>query len=180
MERPQDSLGVLGEALRMGGLSPRLRALALKLRGEAAEDQAHEHESASPSFDRLMAEALADFRSWVAVAPEDTDAKIAVSRALNYLGAYDEAIALLEALARVAPERAFDIAIRTGAIYRQQGQYERALRQLDDYAAGAYAAGAGENLGMRFHYHRAWTLMLLHRDREAADEVDVGDRKSVV
>ncbi len=169
LERPEAARVLLGEALSSGSLPAHLRALAYNRRGGVAERLASRHPPASAEHDRLSVAALADYRGWVAAAPDDPEARLAVSRTLAELGGYDEAVAVLEALGRTVPERAFDVAIRTGALYRQRGDYRRALRQLDDYAARH-----GPVDGMRFNYHRAWTLMMLGRDREALAAIDRG------
>jgi len=73
------------------------------------------------------------------------------------------------AVGRRWPDRGFQVAVDSGAIYRRQGHYAEALRALDDYAASA-----GPQQGMRFHYHRAWTLILLNRPAEAVEDLRIG------
>ena len=106
----------------------------------------------------------------MALAPQDAQAQYAVARPLLALGAYDEALDIYRNIGRRWPDEAFDVAIRTGALHRQRGDHQGALRQLDDYAR-AHPDSAN---GMRFHYHRAWTLTLLERFEEAEREIDNG------
>jgi tetratricopeptide (TPR) repeat protein len=148
-----------------------VRATALRARGEAAEALAADQEWGGEAFDRLLIAALADYRARVAIDPGDPDAFYAVGKALSDLGAYDEALAIYETIGRRWPAEALRVATRTGAIYRQKGDYQRALAQLDHLAERA-----GRPDGMRFAYHRAWTLLLLGRFREARAEIDIGLR----
>lgn len=169
IERPEAAQALLGEALAAGTLPAQARALAFNVRGGVAERLAARHEPGSAEHDRLIAAALADYRGWLTLAPDETEARLAVARTLAGLGGYDEAVAVLEALGRAFPDRAFEVAIRLGAIDRLRGNSESALRRLDDFAARH-----GEPEGMRYHYHRAWTLMVLRRDSEAIAAIDKG------
>ena len=139
------------------------------MRGEAAEALASAAAHASEAYDRHYFEALQDYRGWVAAAPEASDPQFAVARALIELGGYTEAMAIYNAIGRRWPEQAQRIAIATGALYRQQGNYAQALRQLDEL--GEREASFA---GMRFRYHRGWTLLMLGRNAEAIAEIDRG------
>lgn len=170
-EHPEAARQSLATALAATPALPvRAQALALGFRGEAAESAAQNFPEGSADQDRLIAEALADFRRQVALAPDEPEPRYAVARMLLMLGGYGEALRVYDAIGRRWPGEAFNIAIRTGALYRQQGDHARALRQLDDHAR----AYPGSATGMRFHYHRAWTLMTLNRFEEAGREIEQG------
>lgn len=170
-EQPEAGRRTLTDALSATPqLAPRARALAFKGRADAAEAIADNLESDDPETDRLLAEALADFRRQVALAPDDAAAMFSVARLTMSLGGYAEALDLYRAVGRRWPEEALNVAVRSGALYRQQGDYERALRELDDYAR----LGDPQINGMKFRYHRAWTLSLLGRNEEAEREINTG------
>jgi tetratricopeptide (TPR) repeat protein len=78
-------------------------------------------------------------------------------------------MAIYQAIGRRWPEEAFDVAIRTGALFRRQGRYREALAALD-----TFVAQSGPREGMRMRYHRAWTLQLLGRPAEAVEELGRG------
>jgi tetratricopeptide (TPR) repeat protein len=166
---PTEARPLLGQALGDPQLSRPLRAAALDARAEAAEAIAETLPFAGAEFDRAAADALADDRAWVGIAPEDPEPQYAVARLLAGLGGYAEAEAVYLAIGRHWPDEAFNVAVRTGALYRRQGRYAEALRALDDYAARE-----GPPDGMKFHYHRAWTLTLLNRPAEVVDELTRG------
>ena len=169
VERPSAARASLSQALNSApGLPPLARALAFETRGEASEALAVDLGESDPAHDRHWADALADYRQRAALLPDEADPHFAVARALMSLGGYGEALRIYEDIGRYWPEHSFEVAVRIGALHRQQGDYERALRHLDDNAGDD---GPG---GMKFHYHRGWTLSLLGRDEEAAREIDRG------
>jgi len=166
---PEVAISLLGEALADRGVAPSLQAIGLRARAEAREALSLDQEWGGETFDRLMVASLADHRARLAINPNDAEAHYAVGKALAELGAYDDALAIYANIARRWPDEAFRVATRTGAIYRQQGEYRRALAQLDDFAARN-----GRPDGMRFSYHRAWTLVKLGRFQDAIVEIDIG------
>ena len=169
LAQPAEARLLLGRALEDSNLSGPLRAVALEARASAAETIAATLPFATDAFDHMAADALADDRAWVAVAPDDPEAQYAVARLLADLGGYAEAEAVYRAIGRHWPDEAFSVAVRTGALYRRQGRYAEALRALDEHAARE-----GTPPGMKFHYHRAWTLTLLNRPQEAVEELGQG------
>jgi tetratricopeptide (TPR) repeat protein len=169
LSQPQAARRLFGEALADRNLAPQLRRLALKWRGEAGEALAEAEPWASQSHDQLLVEALADYRAWARLAPDDPDPQHAIAFVLAKLGAYADAMAVYAAVGGRWPEEAFNVAIRTGTIHRQQGDYREALAVLDRYAA---REGAPD--GMRFAYHRGWTLIMLGRHDEAIVELNRG------
>jgi tetratricopeptide (TPR) repeat protein len=166
---PRAAVQLLGQALADESLAPNLRSIALRARAEADGALAQDTEWGGEAFDRLMLSALTDSRARVAIDPDNPGARYAVAEALSELGAYDEALAIYGAIGRQWPDEALRVATREGAIYRQRGDYRRALAILDDFAARA-----GRPDGMRFAYHRAWTLMMLDRFPEVILEIDRG------
>jgi tetratricopeptide (TPR) repeat protein len=167
--QPAQARLLLGRALSDQRLTGRLRAAALEARGGAAEAIAASLPFAGEAFDQAIISGLADDRAWVAIAPDDVEAHYSVARLLADLGGYAEAETIFRAIGRRWPEEAFNVAVRTGALYRRQSRYAEALRALDDFAARE-----GPQDGMKYHYHRAWTLTLLNRPRDAVDELGRG------
>lgn len=170
-EQPAVARATLTRALTASpALPPRARVIALRGRAMAAEGQADGLEPGSAGYDEAMVAALADHRRRAELMPDSAGARIGMAQALVMLGAYSEAEAVYQEVGERWPQLAFDVAVGRGALLRQRGDHEGALRKLDDFRAGA----PDEALGMRFHYHRAWTLMLLGRDEEAVREVTAG------
>ena len=155
----------LAAALAVREFDPRLRAMALEARGQAAESLANGAPWAGAAFDRLTFEGLTDYRAWAVAAPDGPDPLYAVARLLADLGGYDDARAIYRTIGQRWPDEAFNVAIRTGAVYRKQGRYAEALAALDAF---------GVVQGMRYSYHRAWTLQLLDRPAEALAEINRG------
>jgi tetratricopeptide (TPR) repeat protein len=166
---PDVAIRLLGDALGDPGLAAPVRVIALRARGEAAEALAGDQEWGGEAFDRLMIAALADYRARVAIDPDNPDALSAVGKAFSDLGAYDDALTIYETIGHRWPGEALRVATRIGAVYRQKGDYQRALAELDHYAERA-----GRPDGMRFAYHRAWTLVLLGRFQDAFAEIGIG------
>lgn len=167
---PAAARPILARALATPGLRPRAQVLVLQLQGAAAQALAFDLDPADPAYDRMWAEALAAYRQAMLGLPDHPGPRIAATEALVELGGYEDALALYREVERRWPERAFDVAVGVGAVYRNQGDYRRALGRLDDYARSHGPDAAG----MRFHYHRAWTLALLGRDAEAERQVGEG------
>jgi tetratricopeptide (TPR) repeat protein len=165
------SLRLLGEALGDRNLPPSLRAMALRLRADNDEALAFDLEYGSDAFDRLMIAALADDRERVTLEPDVVEAHYSVAFALTELGALDDALTILAGIKRRWPEEGYRASVRIGAVHRHRGDYRRALAELDDFAARA-----GRPEGMRFAYHRAWTLMTMGRYADALVEIEIGLR----
>lgn len=171
-DQPETARQTLAEALRATpALSANGQALALIHRGDSAEALSADLEPASPAHDRLWADALADYRRLVLLVPDRGKPRFSLASALIALGGYEEALAVYREIGRRWPDQAFQTAVSTGSLYRQQGDYARALAVLDDFARGGDASRVD---GMKFHYHRAWTLVLLRRDAEAEREIEQG------
>jgi tetratricopeptide (TPR) repeat protein len=170
-DHPEAARRTLAEALAAPGLPANGQALALRNRGDAAEAMSFDFEPTSAAHDRLWADALADYRRLVVLVPDRAGPRSAMAAALVALGGYDEALAVYQEIRRRWPDQAFQAAVDIGSLYRQRGDYPRALATLDDYARTGDAAQMD---GMKFHYHRAWTLVLLGRDEEALREIERG------
>lgn len=169
--RPESARRTLERALAASPpLPPRARVLALRARGQAAQHLAEDLGPDDLDFDRLWAEALADYRRALELLPDSAGPRFAVAAALVELGGYDEALAIYREIGERWPEHEFEVAVRIGAAHRNRGDYRAALQALDDYAQGQDPHG----FGMKFHYHRAWTLTLLERFEEAARHVGEG------
>lgn len=167
--RPEEARRLLGMALDDASLSANLRAVALQARIDAAEAMAETLTFASEPRDRILAAGLEDSRQWVAVNPESRLAQLATARLLIGLGGYPAAENVYRAIERRWPDQAFEVTVRIGALERQQGRYAQALRTLDEFAKREGRPG-----GMKFNYHRAWTLTLLNRPAEAVADLNRG------
>jgi len=170
-DHPEAARRTLAEALAAPGLPLDGQALALRTRGYAAETMSMDFEPGSAAHDRLWADALADYRRLVALVPDRGTPRSALAGALVALGGYEEALAIYQEVRRRWPDQAFQATVDIGSLYRQRGDYRRALETLDEFAR---SSDAPQLEGMKFHYHRAWTLVLLGRDEEAAGEIDRG------
>lgn len=168
-EHPEQARRLLSEALAASPELPLLaRAVAYKERAELTEFLSLDL-APGEAQDRLLADALADRRRLADLLPDRAGPQLALANAFSALGAYEEAEEVLRETGRRWPDEAFNVAVDLGALFRQQGNYRRALDMLDDYAR----RNPGVD-GMRYHYHRAWTLMLLGRNEEALRSVDAG------
>jgi tetratricopeptide (TPR) repeat protein len=167
---PEGALQLLNATLaERPELPPLARVLAHKERAEIALQFSAEMPREDSRHDPLLAAALADYRRIAALLPEDRPGfRLAMAETVRDLGGYAEAHRLYRQILRRWPDWAHEVALGTGATYRQQGDYAEALRSLDSLPDDQ------RREGMPFHYHRAWTLMLLHRDDEALAEIDQG------
>jgi tetratricopeptide (TPR) repeat protein len=146
------------------------RKLLLQIRGDAAAASADGLEGAAA--DRAHLAALTDYRALASLEPDDVEVQFLVASALEELGGYQDAKAIYDEILRRWPEEDYRIAVRIGALYRIQGDNVRALEQLD-----SLVARKGPQPGMKFHYHRGWTLTRLGRFAEAVAEFDAGLRE---
>lgn len=155
---------------RVGDLQdPAGRKLLLRVRANVSYAIATMEESASAAADKAVAAALADYRALVEVEPNDPEVRFELAAAYEMLGGYAEAKAAYEAILARWPDEDFRVAIRLGALSRRQGNYGKALAALDDLSARS-----GPQQGMKFHYHRGWTLNLLGRHDEALQSLNEG------
>lgn len=145
--------------------------LFLKVRAATADNIALLEEPASVKADQAVAAALADYRALAELEPDDVEHQFAIAGALQDLGGYAEAGAVYDLLLKRWPDEGFRVAVRRGALHRGQGDYEKALDALNQLVAGGV-----EYDGMKFRYHRAWTLSLLGRYDEAIADLGEGLR----
>jgi tetratricopeptide (TPR) repeat protein len=139
------------------------------LRSRNAAGLAQLEGGAGTATDRLRVAALSDYRELARLEPDDQDHLFAISSMLEDLGAYREAMATLDEILARWPDEKFRVLIRKGAVSRSSGDYFEALGALD-----RLVAELGPQDGMRYHYHRGWTLSLLKRFPEAAAEYSEG------
>ena len=148
---------------------PAFRKLLLRIRADAAILSVDE--PWSESADRAHLAALNDYRELATIQPDDVELQFSIADALEELGDYDEARIVLDRIPRRWTDEKFRTAVRIGALYRRQGENERALEQLDDFVA---KNPDPRFRGMKFHYHRGWTLTRMKRFDEAVAEFDKG------
>ncbi|HEY5721243.1 MAG TPA: tetratricopeptide repeat protein [Allosphingosinicella sp.] len=146
-----------------------LERLKLYARASATESLGALAVPGSEAADRLLISALADYRRLAALDPQNDDLQFDIGGLLEQLGAYREARAHYESLLSRFPDEEFSVRIRLGALRRQQGEYERALDELD-----RLVASLGPQEGMKYDYHRGWTLLLLNRFEDAVKTLDRG------
>ena len=160
-----------GRALATEGLEPRVTALALKTRANAAAQEAEQALAPGPTRDALILAALADYEAWRELAPDDAEATYRIATALLALGAYDESLTIYRALTRNEDTDVFWAYIGLGAAYRARGENVKALAVLDELTAAL-----GPQKSMPYRYHRGWTLTELGRLDEAEKEFAEGLR----
>jgi tetratricopeptide (TPR) repeat protein len=147
------------------------RKILLKVRAAATENLALLEVPASVEADQADLASLADHRALAELEPDDVEHLFAIARGFQNLGAYAEASAAYDLILKRWPDEDFRVAVRRGALYRGQGQYENALAALN-----GLVARNREYDGMKFRYHRAWTLSLLGRYDEAIADLSEGLR----
>lgn len=150
---------------------PPFRRLFLKVRAAAADGLAAAAEPKSGASDKATAAALADYRALAELEPDDVEHRFAIAQALKDLGGYAEASAAYDRLLERWPDERFRVAVGRGALHRNQGEYAKALEALNQLVADG-----GLMDGMKFRYHRAWTLSLLGRHDEAIADLTEGLR----
>jgi tetratricopeptide (TPR) repeat protein len=123
----------------------------------------------SAGSDAALVSSLADYRALARLEPDDVELRYLIAAQLLELGGYDESRAVQDEIMSKWPGEYFRAMIRIGAIHRNLGDYEQALRTLDEIVAKE-----GPQDGMRYNYHRGWTLSLLGRHEEAAESFTAG------
>lgn len=159
----------LAAAVADTSLRPALRALALKTEGGALSDDAFLRLPPGEERDRELVAALADFRSWKTLAPDDAEPDLDIGSTLISLGDYDNAVAQLRALVARKPGEAFWPLLRISAVYRTRKDYRQALAALDELVSLL-----GPQSGMAYYYHRGWTLAEMGRYDEAIAALTAG------
>jgi tetratricopeptide (TPR) repeat protein len=168
--RHDDAVKALDVALADESLSDGKLSLAYRTRGSALESLAYPPGShLNDRDDALLMRALSDYRRAAQLDPSDYRAVHWQASVAASLGAYDEAQALYEEVGRRWPDQFFRVAIARGATYREMGDYDAALNELD-----AMVKEHGRQDGMMFHYHRGSTLTKLARYEEAVQDFTAG------
>jgi tetratricopeptide (TPR) repeat protein len=85
------------------------------------------------------------------------------------LGDYAGAEALYGEILKKWPDEAYQVTVRRAALARLNGDYQPSLDLLN-----SLAADTSGDLGMKFYYHRGWTLMKLDRFDEAIADFTKG------
>jgi tetratricopeptide (TPR) repeat protein len=163
------SINELDSALSDTGLNPALRVIALRARAEAHSGAAMILAHDQPAADAHLLAALRDVTSWTKLLPDDRNAWLQSAALLTSLGAYGDAIRGYRAIAVRWTNEEYQSAVRISAIFRIQGRYPEALAELN-----RLVEVGGPQGGMKFHYHRGWTLTLLGRFDEAIRELSEG------
>jgi tetratricopeptide (TPR) repeat protein len=143
------------------------RGMALNLRADVYQSAAHAERSPL-GRDHFLVRAADDYAQAARLVPDDSRVMSAWAEALTQLGAYDEAIRVLERAIEVAPQDSFGPGIQKSTLLWQQHRYEDSLRVLDTVAA----RGLGK--GMMFNYHRGRIQLLLGRFEEASASFSKG------
>lgn len=165
---PGHALPRLDGALAATELDRRARITGLRLRASMRNELAGDLAD-QVAADRLRIGALADDRAWAALAPDDADAAMEAAVILTDLGDYRGAIEAYRRIIRRWPAQDYPALVRIGAIHRIERDYPGALAALDELVARE-----GPQRGMKYHYHRGWTLTLLGRLDEAVAELTAG------
>lgn len=156
------ALSQFDAGLRTGKLRPAQRGLALALRGEVNQYRSND-EPTLLGKDYLLARSNEDFAQAAKYRRDDYSLLTSRAEVLTELGAYEEALALLQQVLKASPEMHFRAGIMAADVLRRRNRYPEALRVLDEVGARD-----GDQLGMMYYYHRGWTLLLMQRNPEAA------------
>ena len=159
----------LGQAFRSKPLPPALESIALRARAESNDEIGYDEDPASASADQAFAAALADYAKLAELHPDDVEFRFSQGFDLEQLGDFAGAERLYDAILKQWPDEKYRVAVRKAAVARLTGHPERSLELLN-----GLAAELGPDLGMKFHYHRGWTLTRLGRFDEAIADFTEG------
>ncbi|MGE5562553.1 MAG: tetratricopeptide repeat protein [Bacillota bacterium] len=149
-------------ALSAKGLTKPVETIARRTRATANDEAASDEVTAGHDADRFWAAALADNEKLAALRPDDVDARISEGLDYEHLGDYAAAEKVYRAALEQWPDEKFRLTIRLAAMARTKGDYERSLDLLN-----SLPQEFADQLGMKFYYHRGWTLTKLGRFDEA-------------
>lgn len=153
---------LLDHALASPGQTLGFRRIAFGARAEANGAIANSEVPWSEAADRARIAALADYRRLAEVAPNDVEAEFAIGRTLEELGDYVAAEEIYDQVLKRWSDEDFQVTVRRSAIARLQGDAQRSLNLLH-----GIVERHGQQDGMKYHYHRGWTLTRLGRFDEA-------------
>ena len=160
---------LLDEALAKGPRDIIFRAIALRARADALSMIAFGKSPGSVPADKARIAALEDYRAIAKIAPTDREVLFAIGTALEDLGDYAAATKEFSAILERYPDEDFRVTVRLSAIARHQGDSAKSLTLLN-----GLVERAGRQLGMKFYYHRGWTLSNLGRFDEAIKDLGEG------
>ena len=164
-----EAVRLLSKAIDSGELRPEFRPTAYRFRAEVNKTISFESEVGSEAADRASMSIITDCDRVIALEPEEVECRFAEASAWGYLGDYPTAEKRYAALAVKLPDEKFRTVIGHAAILRLRGEYELALEMLN-----SLVPEFRDSLGMKFHYHRGWTLMHLGRFDEAIADFSEG------
>lgn len=167
--QPEKALPLLDRALAEAGLAPQLKVLGLKARASLRENMALEDFPPGEARDRGLIGALDDARAWHKAAPDDAAAAFGVARVLEYLGAYDEAIAIYKDGLLRWPQESARVYRGLEWAYRDMGKLREAAESIDKLGALP-----GWNDAMPYRYHRGWLYDLMGLPEAAIAEYTEG------
>ncbi len=147
---------LLDRALAETGLVPQLKVLGLKARTNLREDMALGDFPPGEARDRALLGALEDARAWSKAAPDDAKAAFGVARILEYLGAYEEAIAIYRDGLLRWPQESARVYRGLEWTYRDMGKLREAAEWVDKLGALP-----GWKDTMPYRYHRGWLYDLM-------------------
>jgi tetratricopeptide (TPR) repeat protein len=166
---PRSAIALLDAPLASPALAREPKKIALRSRAEAYESLSNEEQPASEAADRAMVAALADYRKLAALAPDDVEIQLSIGLNLQELGDYEAARSTYELVLKRWPDEDFRTTLRLAGLARQQGDFEGSLKLIN-----GLVERHGAQAGMRFHYHRGWTLNALGRYYEAIADFTEG------
>ncbi len=167
---PAAALPLLDNAIADPKLPQPLQVIALIARSSANSQVAYRARPTSEDSDRAFVAALIDDRRLAELQPTDVEHRFSEAADLFALGDYDGASRLYDEILKLWPDETYRVTVRRAALARTLGQNEHSLELLNSLVPGS----AGEDLGMKFYYHRGWTLMKLDRFDEAIADFTEG------
>lgn len=168
--RLDEARAAVGAVLASGTLEPRLYEAALRNQFAVVNELAHElAPERRAEADVLRMEGYRALDAIRILAPTDRGITSATGHMLGGLGAYEEALAIFRDMARADPGDAYWPTLNASIYQRLMGRPAEALASID-----AFAAAAGAQTGMAFHYHRGWTLAELGRHDDAIEAFTLG------
>jgi tetratricopeptide (TPR) repeat protein len=113
--------------------------------------------------------ALRDYQKLDTMRSPSSESRLDTGIILEELGDYDGAEAQYNAIPRASEGDDFRATIRLAAVARARGQLDRSLELIN-----GLAVRHGPQTGMRYHYHRGWTLNAMGRFDEAIVDFTAG------
>jgi len=159
----------LDQAVRSKQLPSALESIALRARAESNDEIGYDEEVATNRADQAFAAALADYARLAELHPENVEFRFSQAFDLEQLGDFAGAERMYDAILKQWPDEKYRVTVRKAAVARITGQLDRSLELLN-----GLAAELGPDLGMKFYYHRGWTLTRLGRFDEAIADFTEG------